>query len=405
MPLVVLYGLGTTIGGGIYVLVGRVAARAGMMAPLSFVVAALLTTFTALTFAELSSRYPKSAGEAIYVKKGFGRIDLAIIVGILVVLNGVVSSAALSDGFVGYFQTLLPVPPWIAIIGITILLGILASWGIGSSVSLAAFITVIEIGGLLIIIWVGRGELSTIAARSAELIPSLENSAWIGILSGSFLAFYAFIGFEDMVNVAEEIKEVEKTLPLAIILTLIITTLVYFAISLIAVLSIAPEALGKSGAPLTLIYETKTGSDPTVISLISILAVLNGALIQIIMAARVLYGMSRNAMLPNSFKFLGDIHPRTQTPIKATFSVVLIICVLALGFSIETLAETTSLIILIIATLVNGALLRLKLNESPAKNAITPGLTVPIWIPICGLIVSFCFAAMVSVNLVFPLLD
>ncbi|MBT3989331.1 MAG: amino acid permease [Rhodospirillaceae bacterium] len=400
LPLIVLYGLGTTIGGGIYVLVGRIAARAGMLAPLSFVGAALLISFTALTYAELSSRYPRCAGQAIYVEKGFGRKDLATLVGLLVILNGVVSSAALSDGFVGYFQTLLPVPTWLAIIGVTIVLGLLASWGISESVILASVITVIEVGGLLIIIWVGRDEFSTLAARSHELVPTFESSVWIGILSGSFLAFYAFIGFEDMVNVAEEIKNVEKTLPVAIILTLIITGLVYVAVSLVAVLSVAPQTLGESTAPLSLIYETKTKEDATLISIISIFAVLNGALIQIIMAARVLYGMSRNNMMPDGLKFLGDVHPRTQTPIKATFAIILLICILALGFSIEILAETTSLIILVIACLVNGALLRLKLT-APAHQT-SAGLVVPIWIPALGMIVSFSFAAMVLVDLVKP---
>ena len=98
LPLVTLYGLGTTIGGGIYVLVGKVAERAGMMAPISFVAAALLSAFTALTFAELSSRYPKSAGEAVYVKEGFNYNQLAVFVGILVILNGSVSAAALANG-------------------------------------------------------------------------------------------------------------------------------------------------------------------------------------------------------------------------------------------------------------------------------------------------------------------
>lgn len=405
LPMVVLYGLGTTIGGGIFVLIGHVAARAGMLAPVSFLVAAMLTTFTALTFAELSSRYPKSAGEAIYVERGFGRKDLAIIVGILVVLIGVVSSAALLDGFVGYFQMLLPIPAWLAILGVTLVLGLLAVWGIGESVTTAAIITVVEMGGLILIIWVGRDEFATLLERSEVLIPPLESAIWLSVLSGSFIAFYAFIGFEDMVNVAEEIKAVEKNLPRAIILTLVITTLVYFAISLVAVLSISPQTLAQSSAPLTLIYETKTDGDSTVISVISIFAVLNGALIQIIMAARVLYGMSVNGMVSDRLKFLGDVHPITQTPIKATCCIVLLICILALGFSIETLAETTSLFILVIATLVNGALLRLKMKASDSFNLPSPGLTVPLWVPGCGLVISASFGVMVLADLLVPFIE
>jgi amino acid transporter len=133
LPLVVLYGLGTTIGAGIYVLVGKVAERAGMMAPWSFMAAALLSAFTALTFAELSSRFPKSAGEAVYVKQAFNLQGLAVFVGILVILNGSVSAAALANGFVGYWQTFIAMPDWAVIVLITAILGLLAAWGIGQS--------------------------------------------------------------------------------------------------------------------------------------------------------------------------------------------------------------------------------------------------------------------------------
>ena len=397
LPLVILYGLGTTIGGGIYVLVGKVAERAGMMAPLSFMAAALLSAFTALTFAELSSRFPKSAGEAVYVKEAFNIQPLAIFVGILVILNGSVSAAALANGFVGYWQTFMAMPDWMVIVLITAALGILAAWGIGQSVMMAAVITLIEVGGLLIIVWVARDEFATIPVRSHELMPGLDGTIWLGILSGSFLAFYAFIGFEDMVNVAEEIKDVEKTLPQAIIITLLLTTLIYFIVTLVAVLSVAPAELGQQKAPLSYIYQIKTGSDPALVSLISIFAILNGGLIQIIMAARVLYGMSRQSITPKTLRFLGDVNSKTQTPIKATACIVLLVCVLALSFDIEGLAETTSLMILTIATLVNAALLRLKLDIS--YRTPTKGLSVPLWVPACGLIVSLCFAIMIAVDL------
>jgi len=397
LPLVTLYGLGTTIGGGIYVLVGKVAERAGMMAPLSFMVAALLSAFTALTFAELSSRYPKSAGEAVYVQQAFNYKQLAVFIGILVILNGCVSAAALANGFVGYLQTFIPIPDWAAIVLISIALGLLAAWGIGQSVMAAAIITLVEVGGLIVIVWVARDEFSTIPLRSHELMPGFDGVVWLGILSGSFLAFYAFIGFEDMVNVAEEIKDVENTLPQAIIITLVLTTLIYFLVTLVAVLSIPPAELGQQKAPLSYIYEIKSGADPALISLISIFAILNGGLIQIIMASRVLYGMSRQSLAPQALRFMGDINPRTQTPIKATASVIVLVCVLALSFAIESLAETTSLMILIIATLVNASLLRIKLNED--NQEIVTRINLPLWVPACGLLVSFSFAVMIAVDL------
>ena len=394
LPMLILYGLGTTIGGGIYALVGKVAARAGMLAPLSFVAAALLSAFTALAFAELSSRYPKSAGEAVYVQQAFNKKSLTVVIGMLVILNGCISAAALANGFVGYLQVFVSIPDWIAIVTVTAALGLLAIWGIGQSVITAAVITVIEIIGLILIVWVTRSDLATFPVRLNEFNPGLNSAMWLGILSGSFLAFYAFIGFEDMVNVAEEVVDVENNLPKAIIITLILTTLIYCLVTLAAVLTVPPEQLGQQSAPLTYIYAAKTGSDATLISLISILAIVNGALIQMIMASRVLYGMSRQSMIPAQLNFMAEINPRTQTPIKAT----LLVSVLALSYAIESLAETTSLMILVIAVVVNTALVQIKLRaeEQPEKK----GIRVPIAVPITGLIISFGFAIMIAIDLI-----
>jgi len=398
LPMLILYGLGTTIGGGIYALVGKVAARAGMLAPLSFVAAALLSAFTALAFVELSSRYPKSAGEAVYVQQAFNIKSLTVIIGILVILNGCISAAALANGFVGYLQVFVSIPDWIAIVTVTAALGLLAIWGIGQSVMTAAVITVIEIIGLILIVWVTRSDLATLPVRLNEFNPGLNNAMWLGILSGSFLAFYAFIGFEDMVNVAEEVVDVENNLPRAIIVTLVLTTLIYCLVTLAAVLTVPPEQLGQQTAPLTYIYAAKTGSDATLISLISILAIVNGGLIQMIMASRVLYGMSRQSMIPAQLNFMAEINPRTQTPIKATLLVMLLVSFLALSYAIESLAETTSLMILVIAVVVNTALVQIKLRaeEQPEKKVIR----MPIAIPITGLIISLGFAIMIAKDLI-----
>ena len=398
LPMLILYGLGTTIGGGIYALVGEVAARAGMLAPMSFVAAALLSAFTALAFAELSSRYPKSAGEAVYVQQAFNKKSLTVVIGILVMLNGCISAAALANGFVGYLQVFVSIPDWIAIVTVTTALGLLAIWGIGQSVMTAAVITVIEIIGLILIVWVTRSDLATFPVRLNEFNPGRNSAMWLGILSGSFLAFYAFIGFEDMVNVAEEVVDVENNLPKAMIITLVLTTLIYCLVTLAAVLTVPPEQLGQQSAPLTYIYAAKTGSDATLISLISILAIVNGALIQMIMASRVLYGMSRQSMIPAQLNFMAEIDPRTQTPIKATLLVMLLVSVLALSYAIESLAETTSLMILAIAVVVNTALVQIKLRAEEQSGK--KGIRVPIAVPITGLIISFGFAIMIAIDLI-----
>lgn len=385
LPLLTLYGLGTTVGAGIYVLVGEVAGLAGYLAPLAFLVAALLAGVSALSFAELSVRFPFSAGEAIYVREGFGSNRLAVLVGLLVISAGVVSSAAIVNGFVGYFQRLADIPGWAALVLIVAALGLIAIWGIAESVTIAALVTVIEIGGLAVILVVAGDNLATLPEVAAQIHSPLSWDVLAGVLSGGVLAFYAFIGFEDMVNVAEEVKDVRRVLPRAIILTVLVTTVLYVSVSLVAVLTIPPVELAGSKAPIADIYHAATGKPATLITLVSIVAVLNGALIQIVMAARVLYGLANKGLLPACF---ATVNPRTRTPLVATAIVSTVILVLALSASLLSLAQTTSLITLSIFALVNLALVRIKLRlPKPHPDAF-----LPLWVPIVGCIVSAGFA-------------
>ncbi len=391
LPLITLYGLGTTIGGGIYVLVGTVAGRAGLYTPLSFVLAAILATFLALTFAELASRFPKSAGEAVFVSEGLGVAQLARLVGILVIIAGVVSAAALANGFAGYSRVFLEIPLWLAIVGVSAILGLLAAWGIGQAVALAALVTLVEIGGLILVVWAGADALATLPEQVSALDRPFTGAPWVGIVSGSFLAFYAFIGFEDMVNVAEEVKDVRRTLPRAIILTLIVTAILYVVVTLVAVAAVPAEQLAASTAPLALVVSSRTGGSASLISAIGVFAVLNGALIQIIMASRVAYGMAVQGWLPAYF---GHINPRTRTPVRATFSAALLVAVLALAFDIAGLAQATTLAVLLVAALVNASLWRLKRRGPPPPDAFV----VPIWVPILGFGVSLLFGALIVVQ-------
>ncbi len=294
LPLLTLYGLGTILGAGIYVLVGKVAGYAGLHAPVAFLVAAGLAALTGFFYAELAARHPKSAGEAEYVQEGLRRRALSVLVGFLIVFTGLVSAATIANGFVGYLHVFVPVPSGLAVALLVLALGALAAWGIRESVWAATVITLVEIFGLVFILAVAGGQgLAALPARWPELLPPWEAAAWHGILLGGFLAFYAFIGFEDMVNVAEEVKDPQRVLPKAILWSIALATLLYLAVALLAVLALPPPALAASGAPLALLYERATGEPPTLISAISLFAVVNGALIQIVMSARVLYGMSR----------------------------------------------------------------------------------------------------------------
>jgi amino acid transporter len=285
------------------------------------------------------------------------------------------------------------VPDALAIVLLVLALGALAVWGIQESVTAATVITLIEVGGLLFIIAVAGDSLATLPARWPELLPPLHAGVWQGILLGAFLAFYAFIGFEDMVNVAEEVRDPVRVLPRAILLALAAASVLYVLVALIAVLAIPPAELAGSRAPLAAIYTRATGAPPTLISLISMFAIVNGALIQIVMAARVLYGMSRERWLP---EWLGRVHPRTRTPVAATVLVTLVILALALWLPLETLARTTSFVILAVFALINLALLRIK-RRDPHPAGVR---TYPAWIPLVGALSTGGFVLYQTVQLV-----
>jgi len=301
LTMLLLYGLGTTVGAGIYALLGKIAGVAGYLAPFSFLVAALMAAFTALTFAELSRRFPRAAGEAIYVREGFRSVHLSTVTGLLVTCAGLVSAAAMINGFVGYLHEFIQVERSIAIVSVTAILGLVAAWGVGESVLIASLITIVELGGLLLVILVSLTGDADFAISWSKLVPSLDNLHWGGVFAGAILAFYAFLGFEDMVNVAEEVKDVERNMPVAILLTLGIVTLLYVALMVVAVFALPPAELAASEAPLAYLYQRYTGGNATTISLIGLFAIINGALIQVIMAARVLYGLSSMGQLAGIF--------------------------------------------------------------------------------------------------------
>ncbi|MES9870052.1 MAG: APC family permease [Sedimenticola sp.] len=384
LPMITLYGLGTTIGAGIYALTGKVAGTAGMLAPWAFLLASVMAAFTALSFAEMSSRFPRSAGEAVYVREGLGLPLLSTLVGLLVVLAATVASATLGTAFVGYLGAFTALPEWITILLFVLVLGVVAALGINESVLTAAFITLVEIVGLLLVIWVAREGFATLPGRVPELFVGDGMQAWHGLLAASLLAFYAFLGFEDMVNVAEEVKRVERMLPLAIVITLVVTTLLYMLVSLAAILTVPLEQLGESEAPLALVYELNTGQDSTLVGVVALFAIINGALVQVILASRVLYGLANLGSIPGGLAY---IHPRTRTPLVATALVTLLVVVLALWLPLVELATATSVITLVVFSLVNLSLLRLKGQPAPAGV-----WTVPRWVPLIGFVVSGSFA-------------
>ncbi len=278
-------------------------------------------------------------------------------------------------------------PDWLAISLLVVSLGLLAAWGISESVWAATIITLLELLGLLIVLFVAREGLTDLPQRWVELMPPSTTDVWTGIALGGFLAFYAFIGFEDMVNVAEEVKNPRRNLPLAIILALCVSTLLYVLVALTAVLALPIETLSQSTAPLATIIEYHNQTSPISIGLISLVAIINGALIQIIMASRVMYGMARQNVAP---RFFGNVNPFTRTPVRATMATTITVLVLALWLPLLTLAQAASFITLAIFALVNLALWRLKLLTPHPAGVVR----YPLLVPVIGFIL--CLSLMIA---------
>ncbi len=380
LPLVTLYGLGVTIGAGIYVLIGVTAGRAGMSAPLAFMAAAFVMSFSAASYCELSGRLPVSAGEAAFVDKAFSRGWLSLAAGLGIVAAGVVSAAAICVGSVGYVQQFVPLPAHLLIPLIVLLMTAIAAVGIMESVMLAAIFTALEILGLFAVIAGGFHSQPDMLVRLPEVVEGAGNWAmWAGVLSAGVIAFFAFIGFEDIVNVAEEVVEPERTMPRAIGLTLIISTLLYVLVAYVAVMSVPVETLAASAAPLSLLFSEVTPFPALLIAGIASVATLNGVIVQSVMASRVLYGLSNLGHLPG---WLAHVHGVTRTPLKATVLVGTLILVLAMAVPLEALAEWTSRVTLSVFALVNAALIRIKLKEPVVPRGV---MRVPMWVPVAGL--------------------
>lgn len=389
LSLFVLFGLGNIIGAGIYVLVGKVAGSAGYQAPFAFVLAAFVAGLSGLSYGELAARFPVSAGEAVYVYRAFNRRYLSVAIGLLIAFAGLVSAATLARGFVGYFSEFFVLPVWLVISIVVAVLIMIALRGIAESARVAAALTVLEVAGLLWIIAVAApmlGNLSTLTL--AELVP-MNLPAWQGVLGGVFLAFFAFIGFEDMVSIAEEVKEPQRTIPKGIVWAFLLATFLYVLVALVALATIVPAELAATDAPLAEVYRLATGRPALVISLIGLVAVINGALIQIIMAARVFYGMSRNGWLP---AVLAKLHARRRTPTRATLVAGALVLVFALALPLVSLAKITSAMVLVVFTMINVSLLRIRYCE-PAPAGVP---VLPLAVPLLGALASV-FVLLVSI--------
>lgn len=384
--MLTLYGIGNIVGAGVYVLIGKIAEPAGYLAVLAFLIAALVAFCSALSYAELASRFPVSAGVSVYLFEAFRKKWLSTLVGFMLVGAGIVSASTLVKGFAGYFTALVPIHPWLAMTGIILLLGGIALKGIKESVGTAALFTIVEIGGLLFL--VGSIALAQPAAvgefpaQFSTALGSLDALAFANLLSAAFIAFYAFVGFEDIVNIAEEVKKPQKAFPVAILASMLVVTVLYGAVAVATLAVMTPERLAESDAPLASAYETATGNSAIILILIGLVATLNGVLVNVIMGSRILYGLARRGWTSRWFAKVSRYH----VPARGLMVVCCIALVCALAVPLENLAQITSLLLLLVFCLVNVSLIIIRKQHPIASEKKLH--IAPRYLPWAGVITS-----------------
>ena len=352
LPWLVFYGVGVTVGAGVFALIGEVVRVSGDHAVWAFLIAGLVAAFTALSYAVLASAYPRAAGVAIYVKMGFGELA-GRIVGLSVVAIAITSSAVISLAFAGYLGALTGFHSAASVIGVLALLGLVAWLGVRESVGFASVITVLEVGTLAAVVVGGFPLLATDEAVTRLVTLPSNATSLMAVFAGAFLAFFAYIGFEDIVNMAEETKDPHRAIPAAIGWTLGISLVLYGLVAAVAVSFPDRQALVSSDAPLALLFERTTGYPAAPVAAMASIAMINGILVQIVMASRVLYGMAREGMIP---AILGKLDAKRATPALAIVLITGAILALALFVPFLQLASLTSFIILLIFMMVNASL-------------------------------------------------
>lgn len=377
LPLI-FYGVGDVLGSGIYGLIGKVAGQMGNFVWLAFLAAFGVAVTTALTYAYLGSRYPRAAGSSFIVWKSTGSPAIAFLIGMATMCSGLTSMATASRIFSGYLTGLFEfIPMTAAIIGFCAALTAIVYSGIRQSLWVNTLCTVIELTGLLVVIVAGIPFLGSVNLFDAASIPQTHALSPGLVFSGAVLAFYSFIGFEDVLNVSEEVVKPERNIPMALLISMFVSSVVYMLISVVAVSVIPAADLAASNQPLVdVVIKAWPGFPAQIFSVIALFAVANTALLNYLMASRLVYGLSDMGLLP---KFFSKVHKSTKTPYTAVIAVSLVLIILALIGEVGTLARATSLLVLIVFFSMNASLIVFMRREGRSR-----GRKIPYILPAIG---------------------
>ncbi|GIE34387.1 amino acid permease [Actinoplanes italicus] len=393
--LLLLFVIGDILGTGVYALTGKVANEVGGAVWLPFLLAFVVALLTAFSYLELVTKYPRAAGAALYTHKAFGLHFLTFMVTFAVMCSGLTSASSASKAFAGNFAEAfdLSLGDGIALtavaLGFITLVGVVNFRGVGESVKANVVLTCVELTGLLIVIGVGawalgggNGDLS----RLTEFNTPPGESVLLSVTAGTALAFFAMVGFEDSVNMAEETRDPVKIFPKVMLIGLCVTGVIYVLVAISAVALVAPGDLGSGDTPLLKVVEAGAPAFPLgLFAFITMFAVANSALINMMMASRLLYGMANERVLP---RILGRVHRRRRTPWVGILFTTLIAFGLIWFADLTALGGTTALLLLCVFTIVNVAVLVLRRDRVEHKHFRAPTVIPVIGAVACAFLAS-----------------
>ncbi|GAA2949100.1 APC family permease [Streptomyces enissocaesilis] len=390
--LLILFVIGDILGTGIYATTGKVAGKVGGALWLPFAIGFVVALLTAASYVELVGKYPKAAGAALYTQKAFKVPFLTFIVAFMVMCSGLSSASAAARAFSGDYLAEFTdaVPPTLVAILFLVALAALNLRGVSESVKTNVVLTLVELTGLAIILAIGvyavfsgGGE----PARLGEFQASGTGYALLtSVLGATALGFFAFVGFEDSVNMAEETKDPQRTFPKAIFIGVAVTGTVYVLVALVSSLLVDHTTLERSSGPLLEVVKAG-GIDfpPRLFALIALFAVTNSALINIMMASRLCYGMANERILPRA---MGRVLSRRRTPVVGIVFVSLLAIGLVSTGEIEGLGDTTAFLLLCVFAVVNVAVLVLRKDRVAHPHFRTPTI-----LPVLGAITAILLAS------------
>ncbi|ABS01730.1 APC family permease [Kineococcus radiotolerans] len=379
--LLFLFILGDVLGAGIYALVGTLAGEVGGAVWVPLLVALVLASLTAASYAELVTKYPKAGGSAVFAQRAFGKPVVSFLVGFSMLAAGVTSVAGLALAFSGsYLSELIDVPATPAALVFLVLVALLNARGIKESLRANLVMTVVEVGGLLLIIALAAAVLGRGDGNPGHVLEFDGASTPVaGILAASVIAFYSYVGFETSANVAEEAIDPARTYPRALFGGLAVAGVVYVGVALAVSVAVDTATLsGSSGPLLEVVRVADVGLPGWLFSLIALIAVANGALLTAIMSSRLTYGMATDGLLPSA---LGRVLPGRRTPWVAIVVTTLVSMLLVLSGDLETLAATVVLLLLIVFISTNLAVLVLRKDEPGHRHFRTPTV-----LPVLGIV-------------------